>query len=56
VDTLIEVFPLAIKGADTRKKESFNFFGLPGNVVENKGPEMRKMRQMRTPRNVFENK
>jgi hypothetical protein len=31
-------------------------FGLPWNVVENKGPKMRKMGRMRLPWNVYENK
>ena len=32
------------------------FLGLPWNVIENKGREMRKMRQMRHAWNVYENK
>ncbi len=32
------------------------FFHLPWNVIDNKGPKMRKMGQMRLPRNVFENR
>jgi hypothetical protein len=35
-----------------RKKEFF--FGLPWNVVDNKGPQMRKMRRMRLRWNVYE--
>jgi hypothetical protein len=31
-------------------------FRLPWNVIENKGPKMRKMGQMRLPWNVYENK
>jgi hypothetical protein len=31
-------------------------FRLSWNVVENKGPEMRKMRPIRLPWNVYENK
>ena len=30
-------------------------FRVPRNVVDNKGQEMRKMGQMRIPRNVYEN-
>ena len=40
-------------GRDSTKKE--NFFGLPWNVIDNKGPEMRKMGQMKIPWNVYEN-
>ena len=32
------------------------FFGVPWNVIENKGSKMRKMGQMRIPWNVYENK
>ena len=31
------------------------FFGVPWNVIDDKGPEMRKMGQMRIPWNVIEN-
>jgi hypothetical protein len=31
------------------------FFGVPWNVVDNKGPKLRKMGQMRLPWNVYEN-
>jgi len=30
--------------------------GLPWNVIDNKGPKMRKMGRMRLPWNVYENK
>ena len=32
------------------------FFGLSWNVIDNKGPKMRRMGQMRLPWNVYENK
>ena len=34
----------------------YKIFCLPWNVIDNKGPEMRKMGQMRLPWNVYENK
>jgi hypothetical protein len=37
-------------------RNPFKFFCAIWNVVENKGPKMRKMRQMRIPWNVYENK
>jgi hypothetical protein len=37
-----------------QKKNSF--FGLPWNVIDSKGPKMRKMGQLRLPWNVYENK
>jgi hypothetical protein len=40
----------------SRKKKLKLIFGLPWNVVDNKGPKMRKMGQMRLPWNVYENK
>ena len=40
---------------DFEIKESLKFFPLPWNVIENKGPKMRKMGQTRIPWNVFEN-
>jgi hypothetical protein len=41
-------------GGSPQKKEIF--FGLPWNVIENKGPKMRKIGQMRLPWNVYENR
>ena len=40
----------------SRGKESLKIFRLLRNVIDNKGPKMRKVRQMRIPRNVYENK
>ena len=42
-----------ILAAPQKKEESF---GASWNVVDNKGPKMRKMGQMRLPWNVYENK
>jgi len=51
------------KGRTTRTAERgwaplppIHFFGLPRNVVDNKGPKMRKLRILRHTWNVYENK
>jgi hypothetical protein len=40
------------RSSDEKNKKKF---GLPWNVIDNKGPEMRKMGQVRLPWNVYEN-
>ena len=37
-------------------KKSIKIFRVPRNVIDNKGQKMRKMGQMRIPRNVYQNK
>jgi hypothetical protein len=49
-DQLAEVFDPSV----FEKKEFF--FWLPWNVVDSKGPEMRKVGRMRLPWNVYESK
>lgn len=39
-----------------RRKNSFKILGHTRNVIDNEGPKMRRMRQMRLTRNVYENK
>jgi hypothetical protein len=49
---MAELLPVVLARLEKKEKN----LGLPWNVVDNKGPKMRKMGRMRLPWNVYENR